>query len=675
MIYRREIDGLRALAVIPVILFHAGFEIFNGGFVGVDVFFVISGYLITTIIMTELAQGKFSIINFYERRARRILPALFFVMLVCIPFAWILLSDTALNKFGNGIIGVSLFVSNIIFYRQQDYFDESAELNPLIHTWSLAVEEQYYVLFPIFLILTWRFGKKRVFWLIVVAAAISLILSEWGWRNKSTANFYLAPTRAWELFAGSIAAFMVKKKGVQKNEILSLLGLTAIVFSIFAYDKNTPFPSVYTLVPVLGVVLLILYATQETIVSKLLRTKIFVGIGLISYSAYLWHQPLFAYTRVLTNQISLEIEIRTILIIITFTLAYLSWKFIENPFRIKSAFSRCSILGMSFAVILVIILFGVASKNVSKGGEYQLAKQLSENKFVYFENMNERKFIEGRLIYPLKKVDSIIVGSSRIMQTNLLSESILNLAVSGASIEDDIAFALEAVAKLKVKNVYIGADPWLLNSFDGQNRFESVAGLYEHWIERAFNNKPLQSYFSSDTQNRIDTEQNSFLKFVRRKLYPKGQLIPQDDVEEIYSKKAYDGSHIYNETYTNSSKDISQGFPGVLNYSMKKFEYDAYSEKNLQILVKYLQSLGVRVTLILSPYHPDVFRLMEKEKPIFLDIENWFRRFAQENNIKVVGSYDAISVGCQGGEFYDGMHPKSSCMQKLFNVIKLRNGL
>ena len=148
-----------------------------------------------------------------------------------------------------------------------------------------------------FLMLTWRFGKNRVFWMIVVMATISLLLSEWGWRNKPTANFFLAPTRAWELFAGSFAAFIIQKQGVQKNNLLALSGLSAIIFSIFFYNETTPFPSVYTLVPVFGVVLLVLYSGKETYATKLLSTKSFVGIGLISYSAYLWHQPLFAFAR------------------------------------------------------------------------------------------------------------------------------------------------------------------------------------------------------------------------------------------------------------------------------------------------------------------------------------------------------------------------------------------
>ena len=208
MRYRQEIDGLRAVAVIPVVLFHAGFEIFGGGYVGVDVFFVISGYLITASSSDELEQGEFSIVRFYERRARRILPALFFVMLVCIPFAWIWMTPSQIEDFGRGLVAVSLFASNILFWSKIDYFAPAAEENPLLHTWSLAVEEQYYMFFPLFLLLAWRFGRNRVFYMIAAIAAVSLLLSEWAWRHTPVANFYLAPTRAWELLAGSLCAFV-----------------------------------------------------------------------------------------------------------------------------------------------------------------------------------------------------------------------------------------------------------------------------------------------------------------------------------------------------------------------------------------------------------------------------------------------------------------------------------
>jgi len=354
--YRAEIDGLRALAVVPVILFHAGFELFSGGFVGVDVFFVISGYLITTILIEDIENKRFSIVNFYERRARRILPALFFVVISTYIICWQFLNPFDLKEVAQSLFATSIFLSNLYFFLKTGYFDTSAELKPLLHTWSLAVEEQYYVIFPLLLIATWRFGRKRVFWIIVVMAAISLLLSEWGWRNQPSANFYLIHTRAWELFAGSIAAFIIQKKGAQKNNLLALSGLAAIIFSIFFYDENTPFPSMYTLLPVIGVVLLVLYADKETITAKFLSNKLFVGIGLISYSLYLWHQPIFALTRqYLVDDFSHSISIA--LIIITVTLSYLTWKLIEQPTR---RFKKSSKKGnyMLYISALMIVVMG-----------------------------------------------------------------------------------------------------------------------------------------------------------------------------------------------------------------------------------------------------------------------------------------------------------------------------
>lgn len=365
MKYRAEIDGLRALAVVPVILFHAGLELFSGGFVGVDVFFVISGYLITTILIEDIENDRFSIINFYERRARRILPALFFVIIACVPFAWAWLNPFDLKEFSQSLFATSLFVSNIYFYVKTGYFDVVAEQKPLLHTWSLAVEEQYYVLFPVFLILAWRFGKHRVFWMISIMSAASLVLSEWAWRHYPTANFYLAPTRAWELFAGSLSAFIVLKHGVRSNNVLSGLGLVAIVFSIVAYDKSTPFPSVYALLPIGGVVLLLLFADQRTVAAKILSLKLFIGIGLISYSVYLWHQPILAFYRVYTLSSPGYVHLAG-LIALTFVLAYLSYKFVETPFRNKRRFNRNAIFAISLAGIGLFSAAGLAG-HIEKG--------------------------------------------------------------------------------------------------------------------------------------------------------------------------------------------------------------------------------------------------------------------------------------------------------------------
>lgn len=207
MNYRREIDGLRAVAVVPVILFHAGFQAFSGGFVGVDVFFVISGYLITSIILTEKQAGTFTLLGFYERRVRRILLALFVVMLACLPFAWFWMLPGDLRDFSRSLRYVSLFSSNILFLKQSGYFDTAVELKPLLHTWSLAVEEQYYVVFPVLLLLIWRLGKRWIVGIFAVMAVMSLAAAQWGSFYQPAATFYLLPTRGWEILLGVFIAF------------------------------------------------------------------------------------------------------------------------------------------------------------------------------------------------------------------------------------------------------------------------------------------------------------------------------------------------------------------------------------------------------------------------------------------------------------------------------------
>lgn len=365
MEYRREIDGLRAVAVLPVILFHAGFEMFSGGFVGVDVFFVISGFLITGILIEELARGDFSIARFYERRARRILPALFVVLFACFPFAWMWMLPSELKDFAESVAATVLFSSNILFWSESGYFDTAAELKPLLHTWSLAVEEQYYLLFPLLLLAFWKFGRARVLTLIVAIAAFSLLGSEYGSRNHPSANFFLAPTRAWELLAGSICAFLTARRAHGSNDVLAMAGLALIVFPMLHYDRNTPFPSVHALAPVGGTALVLLYAHRETLVARLLSTGPLVGIGLISYGAYLWHQPLFAFARIRSPGEPSQ-ALMGGLAIASLLLAILTWKYVEQPFRKRSrsllptrkgAFLASASLGS--LLVLVGIVFAV----------------------------------------------------------------------------------------------------------------------------------------------------------------------------------------------------------------------------------------------------------------------------------------------------------------------------
>ncbi len=228
--------------------------------------------------------------------------------------------------------------------------------------------------------------------------------------------------------------------------------------------------------------LFILFADQATLAARLLSTKLFVGIGLLSYSIYLWHQSIFSFFRIYTNQISLNWFVALVLILITFLLSFLTWKFIEKIFRNRNFMSRSSLFYLSLSMLAVLLTLGYISKKVTVEAAYELAGQLSENDFVYFENLDERKFMEGRLLYPLNAVDTIVVGSSRVMQINsrMMGENIQSFTVSGASIEDNIAFALEALPKLNYRNIYISADPWLINLHDGQNRYQSVQELFDY---------------------------------------------------------------------------------------------------------------------------------------------------------------------------------------------------
>ena len=360
MKYRREIDGLRAVAVLPVILFHAGLTFWSGGFVGVDVFFVISGYLITTILIDERERGTYSLLGFYERRARRILPALFLVLIACIPFAWMWVPPYPFEDFARSLAFAALFISNVHFLEHGGYFDLNADLRPLLHTWSLAVEEQYYLLFPLVLFCLRRFRKVKYLVGFTLLALASLAVAEWGWRNYPSQNFYFTPSRLWELLAGSICAAILYRRTQMKSEILAALGLAMILFSTVVFDAALPFPSLYTLVPVVGTCLIILFAEGGTMTARVLSIKPFVGIGLISYSAYLWHQPIFAFARIRHAEEVPDWAMMG-LAVLALVLAWVSWRFIEQPFRGKAAWilpTRRGMLGASLAGIVAFAAFG-----------------------------------------------------------------------------------------------------------------------------------------------------------------------------------------------------------------------------------------------------------------------------------------------------------------------------
>lgn len=496
MDYRQEIDGLRALAVLPVILFHAGFETFSGGFVGVDVFFVISGYLITTIILSELKEGNFSIVNFYERRARRILPASFLVMLVCIPFAWFWLLPSDMKEFSQSLVAVSVFASNILFWRESGYFDTAAELKPLLHTWSLAVEEQYYVLFPLFLMLFWKLCKC---WTLVTLGLVfiaSFAAAQWAAYAKPAAAFYLLPTRGWELLIGAFAAFYLSKAhrkdfGRAASEVGGWLGVALILYAVFWFSKATPFPGFYALVPTLGAVLIILFASQQTTVGKFVGNMAFVGVGLISYSAYLWHQPLFAFARVYTfSQLSLQLT--TSLIVLTFVFAFLSFKYVETPFRSKRKISRKSVILLSVLGAVFFISAGlvVNVKDGFPGNQARINEAIGDWKYPgSLSKTNVESFYK---LHAGKPVDVLFFGDSHVEQFAPLSSEIDSLGLN-------VGF-LSGGGCPPVPNLLDDLHPHCFNLFDRLNKILStetdiskvvVSGCFNCYFIEQSGSKPI----------------------------------------------------------------------------------------------------------------------------------------------------------------------------------------
>lgn len=383
--YRPEIDGLRCIAVCAVIFYHFGIGLFSGGYVGVDIFFVISGYLITRIINDSIISGKFSFIDFYERRARRILPALFAMLFFSVIAAYIFLSPNQLKDFSLSLLSVSAFVSNHYFLSKTGYFSPNAEEIPLLHTWTLSVEEQFYIVVPILMLAFWKIRPKAMNWGLMFILFLSFaICIRWEHRGSLTVGFYLAAARAWEFIVGAMLAISVEKTWPREAitnklaNVFSTLGLILVITSATVFTSQTSYPGIYTTIPVIGAALIIYFAVPTTCVGRLLSSRLFVAIGLISYSAYLWHQPLLAFFQIAFGGTPGNLAI-VILLIITALLSFLSWYFVETQFRDRTKSSKKLITIVSLIGTVAFVTVGLAGwMNEGFSGRYSAAQNALE---------------------------------------------------------------------------------------------------------------------------------------------------------------------------------------------------------------------------------------------------------------------------------------------------------
>ena len=388
--YKPEIDGLRALAVISVVLYHAkfsilNFNIFSGGFLGVDIFFVISGYLITLIILKELSiSKKFSFINFYERRARRIIPTFFFILIFISPLAWLILLPFDYIVYAKSNISAVFFYSNYFFWKEQlVYASESALLKPLLHTWTLSIEEQFYILFPLIFIFFWKYLKKYLLIILILGLVISLFFADFISYRFPTFNFYNLLSRAWELLAGSLVALIQFKnyKIIKKSYFpyISFCAFLIIIISLFYFDSSIRNPSLLTFIPVISTSILIYSLSHQSLVKSFLSFSAFVKLGLISYSLYLWHFPLFAFARI-GNLFDYNWSVKIIVIFISIFFSLLTYNYIEKPFRDKNKIPRKKII---YFLIFSLIFLLFLSSFIIRGAGFvnRLPKNIEENPF------------------------------------------------------------------------------------------------------------------------------------------------------------------------------------------------------------------------------------------------------------------------------------------------------
>jgi len=408
--YRPDIDGLRAVAVLSVVGFHAFPEIVRGGFVGVDVFFVISGYLISTIIFTNLGRGSFSFAEFYTRRIRRIFPALALVLLFCLVAGWMLLLSEEFRLLGKHVAAGAGFVSNIILWRESGYFDPAAEAKPLLHLWSLGIEEQFYIVWPLLLWLVWK-GRRSFFTATLLVGILSFAANILTYRKAAIANFYSPQSRFWELLIGAGLAYLVIHRGrtvaagqalarrfgggvarLATADRLAALGALLIAFAIAVLSKSRHFPGFWALLPTLGAALIIWAGPEARFNRAVLSHPLMVWFGLISFPLYLWHWPLLAFPRILEGQAP-EAWVRLGAVALSILLAWLTFRFVERPLRFGGG-GRLKAIGLAGAILVLgvsgLAIFqmkGLPSRPINDFGAVKLGTYGHD---AFFDAMSER---------------------------------------------------------------------------------------------------------------------------------------------------------------------------------------------------------------------------------------------------------------------------------------------
>ncbi len=453
--YRPDIDGLRAIAILSVVIFHAFPAVISGGFIGVDVFFVISGFLISSIIFKSLETGSFGYVDFYIRRVKRIFPALILVLVVCLLIGWYVLLPGEFSSLGKHVVSGAFFVSNITSWKEVGYFNPASELKPLLHLWSLGVEEQYYIIWPVLVAFIWK-RSHNFLWIVVPILICSFLINVYAVSLRQEATFFLPVTRFWELMMGGFLAFAALHRirifhpRISDNAV-SAVGFCLLVIGFFWIDSDKKFPGWWALLPTTGAFLLIYAGKDSWVNSRILANKAFVFIGLISYPLYLWHWPLLVYTKILGLSGVYE---KTVVVAVSLVLAFITYAFIEKPIRFS--LKKGSVWLIS--VMLIVTAVGLAAymgrlqpyhdgqdiQKISRAtGEWDYPGSMQPFKF------NGRTFYRIRNGSPVQKKSGTVVffGDSNVEQYYP------NIEVLSHQDEKDIVFSTQGGCP-PIPNVY-----------------------------------------------------------------------------------------------------------------------------------------------------------------------------------------------------------------------------
>ena len=679
--YLPEIDGLRGVSVLLVLAFHFDISGFEGGYLGVDAFFVISGYLITGILLSEIEKKSFSYSKFLSRRANRLLPALGLMSLLTAVLAWHIYSTGVLSRFSDSLIGVATYTSNFVFLFDGGYFEQSNATTPLLHTWSLSVEEQFYLIFPLLILAMHRLNVGNLFRVVLVLSTLSVMAYVYLLDFQSNENlqefaFFMLPTRAWELGAGSILAIhfwnrerATKPLATKPTNTLSIAGAASLIVSLIV-GATYSHRGIASSFMVLAIVLLIANS-DSTIIGKFLRNSMLVKLGLMSYGLYLYHFPILAAFKLFSGTNDLDLGSKVIAAVLTLSMSVVSLRFLENPIRYGALKKRTSgLLATAFILVLLGIAFlsKVPAQEISP--EVSAAEVLKGNRYTYFNDLDERLFQKSRLAVAGSDFegDTIVVGSSRVMLVNseTSGEEILNLSVSGATVEDLYSFGLPGLKVSGETRVIIGLDPWVVNKHSKEIRWKSVETDYKYWREVVVKGIPLRSFpypESLGQDNQLSLISNLYNQFNAKHI----SQIPSDGIPEILAKKSQDGSIIYGLEYQNMSiEEIRAGFSSIHSYAeMPLFELSDRKLESIRDLIIYLKANSIAVEIVLTPYHPELYPELVSKSIGYETAERVFIELANQQGIVISGSYNPQQAGCKSHEFYDGMHPKEECMSRV----------